>query len=114
MGAMLNPDIYAKVRLKPDELDSIVKIFADMFGPQDHLWVFGSRVDLQARGGDIDLYIETPETNADKIHALREKFVIALWHAIGEQRIDVVVKSLNDNFEIPIYNVAKKTGVKLR
>ena len=81
-----------------------------MFLPPDNLWLFGSRTNLNKRGGDIDLYIETKkdpvEANASKM-----RFLTQLTLVLGEQKIDVVIKS--GNFELPIYNVAKEEGIQL-
>ncbi|HSX19568.1 MAG TPA: nucleotidyltransferase domain-containing protein [Gammaproteobacteria bacterium] len=113
MENLLAPDIYHKVRLKPADLDAIVRCFKETFAETDHLWIFGSRVDLKARGGDIDLYVETKENDTDLIYKQKSKFVISMWDAIGEQRIDVVVKFVNDPLQLAIYNVAIKSGVQL-
>lgn len=112
MNNVLNQEIYAKVRLKPTELDAIVRAFKRHFSENDHLWIFGSRVDLQARGGDIDLYIETP-ADAKTAVASKSKFIIDIWKQIGEQKIDVVINLLKDDFKLPIYDIAIKEGVKL-
>ena len=45
------------IRLKDYEIVAITDAFKKLFLPQDHLWIFGSRVDMDKRGGDIDLYI---------------------------------------------------------
>ena len=44
---------------------------------------------------------------------MKSKFVIELWKKLGEQKIDVVVKCLSSDFELPIYKVARENGVLL-
>mgnify|MGYP000927279360 CR=1 FL=1 len=110
---MLESKIYEKVRLKPKYLTAIVAAFKDNFLPTDRLWIFGSRVNLQARGGDIDLYIETADSDAELVTQRRIKFIAAVWKQIGEQKIDVIIKLTGSKFELPIYAVAVKEGVQL-
>ena len=56
--------------------------------------LFGSRTDDQARGGDIDLLVETPlPMPATELVARRQAFVARLYRLLGERRIDVVVTS---------------------
>jgi len=43
----------------PVEIHSIKQVAAEVFGSGAHLFLFGSRVDDQRRGGDIDLYISS-------------------------------------------------------
>jgi uncharacterized protein len=101
------------MRLTSFQLDTIQKTFRQYFGEKDHLWLFGSRVDDKKRGGDIDLYVQTPETDLDKLIDQRSKFLIALEKILGEQKIDVVLHRINSNTDIPIYHVAQKTGILL-
>jgi hypothetical protein len=53
------------------EQDVIRNSFRQCFGGEDHLWLFGSRVNDHKRGGDIDLYVET---NLDTNQAMKSKF----------------------------------------
>jgi hypothetical protein len=98
-------------------MDQVLKIiqesFKQIFSDKDHLWVFGSRVDLQRRGGDLDFYIETTET--DSARALKKKmdFVSLLWDQLGEQKIDVVINITSSHLKLAIYETAKKSGVKI-
>ena len=98
------------VRLAEWQILEIQKAFEECFGKIDHLWLFGSRVDLQKKGGDIDLYIETNK-NLDEIVRARSKFYTSLMVRLGEQKIDIVVKF--DQTELPIHKVAKEQGVRL-
>lgn len=75
--------------------------------------MFGSRVDDAKRGGDIDLYIETNETDIDTIYRKKVDFVSDIWMKIGEQKIDVVLTILNRKIILPIYDIARQTGIKL-
>lgn len=102
-----------KVRLSDKDLEQIKLLFRKFFGEDDHLWLFGSRVDLTRRGGDIDLYIETREVDNDITWKKERSFRAGLQNTLGEQKIDVVTNILPRKFVIPIYNEAKSTGVML-
>lgn len=75
-------------------------------------WLFGSRVDDQKRGGDIDLYIETTESDVNKIVAAKLAFLVALNRELGEQKIDVVIHQIGGEV-LPIHQIAKQTGIQL-
>lgn len=101
-----------KVRLSDFEIGKIQGIFEDLFLPRDQLWLFGSRVNVNAKGGDIDLYVETTMSDLQSIVRKKIQFSADIEVAIGEQKIDVVV-NYSGSEELPIYRVAKQTGVKL-
>lgn len=100
------------IRLKLSEIDAIKTSFKHHFASADHLWIFGSRVDPNARGGDIDLYIETISPSQEALNKKLD-FVCELYKAIGLQKIDVVLKLTTSDFHLPIYEVAKSEGIQL-
>lgn len=102
-----------QVRIRDEELDIIIATFKKHFLAGDHLWLFGSRADMKKRGGDIDFYIETSEIDIDKAIKMEDDFVGELWDRIGEQQIDVVLNILSLKDSLPIYKIAKTTGVRL-
>jgi predicted nucleotidyltransferase len=95
------------MRLSQKEITAIKKYFQEFFQEGD-IYLFGSRVDDSKRGGDIDLYISTP--NKKNIYDKKMHFIIHLKRAIGEQKIDVVL-DMNQNRLID--KIAKREGVKL-
>jgi hypothetical protein len=100
-----------KIRLSQQDLDSIRISFKNHFTESCHLWIFGSRVNIDARGGDIDLYVETSLT-ADQVYSKKIDFLVELQDRIGEQKIDVVINQ-DSSSHLPIYDVAKKNGIQL-
>jgi uncharacterized protein len=55
--------------------------------PQARAWLFGSRVNADARGGDIDLVVLSK-----RIDLMAKLDLLAQWHQqMGDQRIDLVV-----------------------
>lgn len=82
-----------------------------IFGPDARVWLFGSRTDDSARGGDIDLYIEA-DCPAEKITSLEGRLYAFLIRRLGEQRIDIVVRPFTATPR-PIDEEAKRTGVRL-
>jgi predicted nucleotidyltransferase len=54
------------------------------------VWLFGSRVRDEARGGDIDLLIAPKRPPQSRARAAAE-FAAALQWQLGDQRIDVVI-----------------------
>lgn len=116
----------SQIHLTPAEIEAIKQSFQFCFGPDDHLWIFGSRVNPNARGGDIDLYVESTSQDVDRIFDMRLRFVVTLKmgldpaksasrgvkiKGIGDRKIDVVVNFGRD--QLPIYQVARKEGIQL-
>ena len=77
------------MRLNQFEIDSIKKITSKVFGNGSKVLLFGSRVDDDLRGGDIDLYIQSE--SGDDLNKKRIRFIVDLETLIGEQKIDVVL-----------------------
>jgi predicted nucleotidyltransferase len=100
-----------KVRLEQFAIEAILETFRQYFHKSDRLWLFGSRADMNRKGGDIDLYIETSHKDADSVFDAKLSFLSDLKAKIGDQKIDVVVK-FND-FNLPIHKIAKEEGVRL-
>lgn len=48
------------MRLTENQCAAIVAEVSSLLGPDTKLWLFGSRADDRARGGDIDLCAEVP------------------------------------------------------
>lgn len=99
------------MRLTEQQKNSIIKNCQRYFG-EANCWLFGSRTDDTKRGGDIDLYIETAETDMNKIVQAKLAFLIALDYELGEQKIDVLIRSQNSEL-LAIHRIAKKTGILL-
>lgn len=81
--------------------------------PNDKLWLFGSRVEVSKKGGDIDLYIETNLDTYDMAFDRKIIFLSKLKKEIGDQKIDVVLNLISSNYHLPIYEIAKTKGVRL-
>lgn len=74
------------------------------------VYIFGSRVDNNRKGGDIDLYLKT-DMPASEIIRRKISLLVELENILGEQKIDVVIN--NRTKRKPIYEIAEKEGVKL-
>lgn len=104
---------YPPVRLNSSEIEHITSLFKFFFKEGDHLWIFGSRVDLNKKGGDIDLCIETYISDAQKVNTTKLAFLTELYLAIGDQKIDLIVNRISQPFPLPIYEIAKAEGFQL-
>ena len=51
------------------------------------VYLFGSRTDLDARGGDIDLLIVSEQLSEEDRISLK----LALYDGLGEQKIDLII-----------------------
>jgi predicted nucleotidyltransferase len=101
------------MRLDDTQLTAVRQCATECFGKDARVWLFGSRTDDAARGGDIDLLVEV--ASGDLVEALRAKydFLARLKQRIGDQRIDVVVSTAGRMPTPPIVEVAKSTGIRL-
>jgi predicted nucleotidyltransferase len=75
--------------------------------PQAELYLFGSRVDDGARGGDIDLLVVSDKLDLRDVLRLR----IRILDRIGWQQLDLVARR-RDHLDA-FATMAKETGQKL-
>lgn len=77
--------------------------------PVAEVWLFGSRADDRARGGDIDLLVVSEVLSiSDKIDIL-----VAVKTQIGDQRIDIHILRSNQVSTDPLAQAALKTRIRL-
>ncbi len=95
-----------KIRLSENEIKAIKETAREIFGKNVKVYLFGSRTDINKKGGDIDLLIE-PD-NTENIFEKKLKFLSRLKSRIGEQKIDVIIANYDNK---NIQKIAKKTGV---
>lgn len=100
---------FKNIRLTEEEINAIKDVSRQVFGKEAKVWLFGSRVNPEAKGGDIDIYIEIPtmENWLDK----KLDFLVKLKERIGDQKIDLVLKPYDCKEDICIE--AKNAGVRL-
>ena len=101
------------MRLTASQVSCIRDGVAKHFGATSHVWLFGSRVDDQLRGGDIDLYIEPETQDPASLVDAKLHFLSEMHRQMGEQKIDVVLRRIAFQEELPIYRVAKENGEQL-
>lgn len=74
------------MRLTVREVQTIKQAVAD-FDSEARVYLYGSRVDDNKQGGDIDLFIISSKIDLEKKIRLRLK----LYDGLGEQKIDLLV-----------------------
>lgn len=75
---------------------------------QAEVYLYGSRVDDTARGGDVDLLVVSDTLNFRDVLRLRT----GILDRIGWQQLDLVVRR-RDQLDEPLAAMAQETGVKL-
>ena len=99
------------MRLTSQQIATIRQVVAEQLGSGARVLLFGSRVDDAARGGDIDLLVETKRELANR-SAEASRLAAKLQLALGDQRIDVLIIDPTTRLQ-PIHRAAKETGVAL-
>lgn len=100
-------DCCAPLRLEPGERDAIRDQAASL-APGAEAYLFGSRTDPEARGGDIDVLLLTEERLAlATVRRIRR----AILEQIGEQKLDIVNFTRDERH--PFKDVALATAARL-
>lgn len=97
------------MRLNPDQIEIIRLAARDAFGPGAEVFLFGSRVDDNKRGGDVDLLVHPDKL--DRLLIRKIRFLGLLERRMGDRKVDVVIEVPGD--VRPIVQVARETGVLL-
>ena len=99
------------MRLTADQARLIREAVHKRFGPEARVWLFGSRVNDEARGGDIDLLVEVEQTIAQPFSA-SIGLETDLQYSLGDQKIDILLHH-GTAPPGPIQRIAKTTGIEL-
>ena len=99
------------MRLSAEQIRSIKQSVQKHCGAEARVWLFGSRVDDCARGGDIDLLVEATAPIPDRSKC-ENQIILDIWKQIGEQKIDVILVDAEARPQ-PIHAVARDTGILL-
>jgi len=99
------------MRLTQEQIDAIRISANEVFGSGVQVWLFGSRVDEQRRGGDIDLLVRPAQSGIKPSLASKIRFLGKLEKRLGERKVDVIVEVPEDSR--PIVQIAHETGVLL-
>jgi len=97
------------MRLKLEHIDFIKQTAKNIFGEDSKIYLFGSRIHDNKRGGDIDIYIETNQKT--NIFEKKIEMLKLLHDFLGEQKIDIVIN--NYSTQKYIYEIAKHDGIML-
>lgn len=100
------------MRLSSDQVEVIKQETEHYFGAKAEVWLFGSRVDDTAKGGDVDLYVRAATSDADQLVAARFAFLARLKRRMGDRKIDLVLQREGGD-SLPIYELARQQEVKL-
>ena len=99
------------MRLTSSQVQAIKTTVTRVLGIPYKIWLCGSRVDDQQRGGDIDLFIETDEIIFNRAEAVCRLYG-ALIMTLGDRKLDVVIKDAQTE-PAPIFDMTKRTGIRL-
>jgi predicted nucleotidyltransferase len=95
------------MRLNKEYIKTIKFYFKEIF-KNGEIYLFGSRVDDDKKGGDIDLYLVIDDHS--NLLQKKIKFLARIKRALGEQKIDIV---FNKDSNRLIEKEARRWGVKL-
>ena len=97
------------MRLSEEIKESMIYYAKEYFGNNIKLYLFGSRIDDNKRGGDIDLFIESTQ----KIELQTEiRFLRAIYKNITSRKVDLLIKTPYRQ-DKPIYHTALNEGIRL-
>jgi predicted nucleotidyltransferase len=99
------------MRLTSSQITAIRTSATQLAGDAARVWLFGSRVRDDARGGDVDLMLELDEAVAEPAQ-LSARLAAQVSRAMYGRKVDVLIKAPNLKF-LPIHTIALAEGIRL-
>lgn len=100
------------MRLTREQIRAIVAATHDFAGDGAQVRLFGSRVQDDLRGGDIDLLVECAQPVARPVW-LAAQITARLQRVLGDRKIDVLVIDPATALD-PVHQVARAEGIVLQ
>lgn len=95
------------MRLQSKEIQAIIQVAKEIYGEGVKVYLFGSRLNDEKRGGDIDLLVRTEGEKKDVLARIR--MIARLKQYLGDQKIDVI----GDHKDSSVVYEALKKGMRL-
>lgn len=99
------------MRITPEQIVTIRQGVSQLAGDAARVWLFGSRVRDEARGGDVDLLVELDVAVAEPAQ-LSARLASLVSRAMYGRKVDVLIKAPNLKL-LPIHTVALAEGIRL-
>lgn len=99
------------MRLSNDQIRRLKTLVAEELGESARLRLFGSRLDDDAKGGDIDVLVELTDPVSDPA-PLVARLAVRASRAMDGRKVDVVLLAPNLQW-LPIHEAALRQGVML-
>ena len=99
------------MRLSIEQVAAIRKDVSLIAGDASRVWLFGSRVREDARGGDIDLLLELNEPVAEPAQ-LSARLAARVSRSMYGRKVDVLLQAPN-LLRLPIHAIALAEGIRL-
>lgn len=99
------------MRLSNQQVNHIRQSVADLAGQSARVWLFGSRVRDDARGGDVDLLLQLDTPVADPA-VLASRLATRVSRGMNGRKVDVLLVAPNLS-RLPVHNIALSEGIQL-
>jgi len=87
----------------------LVKYANKYFGENIKIYLFGSRIDDNKKGGDIDIFIDSKDEISMQVELY---FLRDIYKFVTERKVDLLVKAPNKK-EKSIFTTALEEGIEL-
>ena len=93
--------MFLYMRLSKKEIQVILRVAKEIYGEGVEIYLFGSRINDEKKGGDIDLLVRGSSE--------RKGVLARLKYFLGDQKIDII----GDHEDSPVAREALMTGIRL-
>ena len=80
------------MRLTPEQISSIITTLLE-FSPTGSIYLHGSRLDENKKGGDIDLFFVVDDSNFKDLAKQKHIMIANLSLRLNEQKVDLILLS---------------------
>jgi predicted nucleotidyltransferase len=102
------------MRLTEKTVNQILQVSKEQLAFPFELRLYGSRLEDDARGGDIDLLLIVDKDSLSEVKSRKHQLLAKLKTTIGDQKIDLSICSAEDIEENPflkhVYPLSKHLG----
>lgn len=99
------------MRLTPDQIAVVRQSTALLAGNAARVWLFGSRVHDDERGGDVDLMLDL-DVAVEEPAQLSARLATQVSKSMFGRKVDVLIKAPNLQ-HLPIHTIALAEGIQL-